>query len=87
LKYVQTHPAWLPCRQTQAAPANALVAIPAAEFRLGRERSAPQIYGWDNEFGCHEASTAAFEASRYLVSNQEFLAFVEAGGYAEDRFW
>ena len=28
-----------------------------------------------------------FRASQYLVSNQEFLAFVEAGGYQEDRLW
>ena len=87
LKYVQPHPAWVPCRDCGTPPDNALVDIPAAEFCLGRDRSAPQIYGWDNEFGTHEASTAAFKASRYLVSNQEFLAFVEAGGYADDSLW
>ncbi len=87
LKYVQPHPAWAPCRDSGVAPDNALVDIPAAEFGLGRDRSAPQIYGWDNEFGTHEASTAAFQASRYLVSNQEFLAFVDAGGYADDSLW
>lgn len=87
LSYVQPHPAWEPCRLTQAAPDNDLVNIPAAEFRLGRERNDPQVYGWDNEFGRHEVSTATFEASRYLVSNQEFLAFVEAGAYAEDSLW
>ncbi len=87
LKYVQPHPAWAPCTDSGAAPQNTLVDIPAAEFRLGRERSEPIIYGWDNEFGRHEASTAAFKASRYLVSNQEFLTFVEAGGYADDALW
>ena len=87
LKYVQPHPAWAPCRESNAAPANVLVDIPAASFRLGRERSEPLIYGWDNEFGQHAASTAAFQASRYLVTNQEFLAFVEAGGYADDTLW
>ncbi len=87
LKYVRTHPDWRPCPDHGAAPQNSLVEIPAAEFRVGRERGAPEIYGWDNEFGCHEASTAAFRAGRYLVSNQEYLAFVEAGGYADDRLW
>ncbi len=87
LKYVQPHPAWEPCRASGPAPHNALVDIPAARFRLGRERSDPQIYGWDNEFGRHEASTAAFKASRHLVSNGEFLAFVDAGGYADDSLW
>ena len=87
LKYVQAHPAWEPCRLSGVAPQNSLVDIPAASLRLGRERSAPQIYGWDNEFGCHEVATPAFQSSRYLVSNQEFLSFVEAGGYADDSLW
>ena len=86
LQYVAPHPAWESCRVTSSAPQNELVAIPAAEFRVGRERSDP-VYGWDNEFGCHEASVASFQASKYLVSNQEFLAFVEAGGYADDSLW
>lgn len=87
LKYVRTHPAWAPCRVSAAAPPNTLVDIPAATFRLGRERGEPLIYGWDNEFGRHDAATAAFQTSRHLVSNQEFLAFVEAGGYADDTLW
>ncbi|MBK8121040.1 MAG: 5-histidylcysteine sulfoxide synthase [Sulfuritalea sp.] len=86
LDYVAPHPAWEPCREASTAPPNELVAVPAAEFRLGRDRS-EAVYGWDNEFGCHEASTAPFQASRYLVSNQEFLAFVEAGGYADESLW
>ena len=86
LGHVAPHPAWEPCREASTAPPNELVAVPAAEFRLGRDRS-ESVYGWDNEFGCHEASTAAFQASRYLVSNQEFLAFVEAGGYADESLW
>ena len=87
LKYVKPHPAWEPCRRSGAAPANELVAVPAGAVHLGRERSAPGVYGWDNEFGSHQASVAAFQASRYLVSNREFLAFVESGGYADEALW
>lgn len=87
LKYVTPHPAWEPCRRTDAAPENELVAVPSMALCLGRERSDPQVYGWDNEFGFHEASVSAFQASRYLVSNREFLAFVEAGGYADESLW
>ena len=86
LKYVAPHPAWEPCRAAGPAPANELVAIPPASLRLGRQRSEPR-YGWDNEYGRHEAVTTAFQASRYVVSNQEFLGFVEAGGYADDSLW
>ena len=87
LKYVKPHPAWAPCRNTSTAPENELVAVPSTEVRLGRERSDPQVYGWDNEFGVHTAAVPAFRACRYLVSNKEFLAFVEAGGYADDSLW
>ena len=87
LAYVKPHAAWAPCRVSGAAPANVLVDIPSTVVRLGRARSEPGHYGWDNEFGRHAASVAAFESSRYLVSNQEFLAFVEAGGYRDDSLW
>ena len=86
LKYVRPHPAWAPCRLSGPAPENSLVAIPAGRVSLGREFSEP-IYGWDNEYGQHRAEVPAFHAARYLVSNGEFLAFVEAGGYADDRYW
>lgn len=86
LKYVKSHPAWQPCRTSSAALPNALVDIPPARFTLGRAKSDP-FYGWDNEFGEHEVATGSFQASRTLVSNQEFLDFVEAGGYADDSLW
>ena len=38
LKYVQAHPAWVPCRDSGSAPQNTLVEIPAAAFRIGRDR-------------------------------------------------
>ncbi|MBO9497349.1 SUMF1/EgtB/PvdO family nonheme iron enzyme, partial [Thalassotalea sp. G20_0] len=30
---------------------------------------------------------APFKASEYLVSNQEFKAFIDAGGYDNERWW
>jgi putative 4-mercaptohistidine N1-methyltranferase len=44
-------------------------------------------YGWDNEYGHHHADVEEFKASQFLVSNSEFLEFVEAGGYLTDAFW
>ena len=87
IQHVKPHPAWDPCRESGVAPENDCVAIPAAEFRLGRDRDEPRVYGWDNEFGQHLARTAPFQASRYLASNREFLGFVEAGGYRDDALW
>lgn len=86
LAYVKPHPAWQPCTQTGVAPDNTLVKVAAGSVTLGRETGSA-VYGWDNEYGHHEAEVPAFEASRHLVSNQEFLAFVEAGGYAQSGYW
>ncbi len=86
LQYVKPHPAWEPCRATGAAPHNTLVDIPAGRVRLGRAFDDP-IYGWDNEYGHHAADVPAFRVGRQLASNREFLAFVEAGGYADASLW
>lgn len=86
IEHVKPHPAWPPCRQSGDAPQNRLADIPAGAVHLGKE-SPVLRYGWDNEFGSHVADVAAFQASRYLVSNREFLDFVEEGGYANDAFW
>ncbi|MCK9284967.1 MAG: 5-histidylcysteine sulfoxide synthase [Rhodocyclaceae bacterium] len=86
LHYVRPHPDWPPCRHSGEAPANTLIAVAGGTVRVGKPFDDP-VYGWDNEYGHHEAEVAAFEASRHLVSNREFLAFVEAGGYADDALW
>ena len=83
---VKPHAAWSPCRQSGVAPQNDLVKIADGSVQVGKTFDDP-IFGWDNEYGRHETEVPAFQASRYLVSNQEFLAFVEGGGYADDSVW
>lgn len=86
LGYVRPHPAFPVCRKSGEPPVNALVAVPAGPVHLGKSFDDP-VYGWDNEYGRHEAHVPTFQAARHLVSNGEFLAFVEAGGYADDGLW
>ena len=86
LDLVQPHALWEPCRETGAAPANELVAVAGAAVQIGKARNDAR-YGWDNEYGVRHAEVAPFQASRMLVSNQEFLGFVEAGVYAQDAYW
>ncbi|MDR2875741.1 MAG: 5-histidylcysteine sulfoxide synthase [Methylobacillus sp.] len=84
LHYVKPHPDWRPCPLSGEAPTNAPVQIPAGKVALGKTDA---TYGWDNEYGRHTAEVAAFQAARYLVSNREFLEFVEAGAYGDDDVW
>jgi 5-histidylcysteine sulfoxide synthase/putative 4-mercaptohistidine N1-methyltranferase len=83
---VVRHPFWEICREAGEAPDNALLPVPGGRVLLGKEQGHP-LYGWDNEYGRHEAEVAGFKASKYLVSNREFLAFVTAGGYRERQWW
>ena len=53
---------------------------------LGKSKDHP-LYGWDNEFGRQENDVWDFSASRYLVSNQEYLGFVEDRGYEQEDCW
>jgi 5-histidylcysteine sulfoxide synthase/putative 4-mercaptohistidine N1-methyltranferase len=86
LDWLQTRPEWQACTDRGDAPQNSLVSIPAGQVTIGKDYS-DTIYGWDNEYGQHQADIEAFEASRFLVSNQEFLQFVDAGGYRHDSHW
>lgn len=86
LKHLRPDPFWTLCRAAGSAPANALLPVPGDQVSLGKPRDHNQ-YGWDNEYGHHRADVAPFKASRHLVSNGEFLEFVEAGGYREPQWW
>lgn len=86
LKFVKPHPDWQPCRKTGPAPENRLVTVSAGSVKIGKNKSDP-TYGWDNEYGSHQAEVPSFQASRYLVSNQEFLNFVESDGYKINQYW
>ena len=45
------------------------------------------LYGWDNEYGVYKESVNEFKVSKYLVSNAEFMEFVENNGYEREEFW
>lgn len=69
-----------------APPAAAMVEIPAGTATLGAdEGSLP--FAWDNELPAMTVQVPAFEIDVHDVTNRDFLAFVEAGGYADSTLW
>lgn len=42
---------------------------------------------YDNEQGVHKVYVHAYEISNTLVTNMEFMAFIEAGGYQNFELW
>jgi 5-histidylcysteine sulfoxide synthase/putative 4-mercaptohistidine N1-methyltranferase len=86
IDWVRPHRDWAPCDVTGEAPVNDFVHIPAGEVLVGKNDD-EAYYGWDNEYGSHKGLVKGFKAGRYLVSNQEFFEFVQAGGYEDESFW
>ena len=78
--------AWSPCTYFDEAPANQLISLPDQTITLGKA-SNDHTYGWDNEYGSINVDVESFHASQFLVTNQEFLSFVEAGGYQKSSYW
>ena len=66
------------------APPPALV-FDAGPWRLGSAADAG--FAFDNELGAHEVILGACEIEAQAVRWAEFLPFVEAGGYTQDRWW
>lgn len=86
LHWVQSQPDWKACDISGPAPENKLLPVDTGNVKLGKNFD-DAFYGWDNEYGQHQAEVDKFQAAKYLVSNQEFLTFVEAGGYQQQQYW
>ena len=67
-------------------PEHRMIEIPAGEAVLGLPRDGGR-FGWDNEFEAHTAIVPRFEIDRYMVTNRQFLAFINSGGYQTRSFW
>lgn len=63
-----------------------MVNIPAGDVTLGIPRG-HEWFGWDNEFEVNSVHVPAFAIDVRKVTNGEFLQFVRAGGYHDQRFW
>ncbi len=80
-------PAYRPANQTatatQTAPAEFLE-VPGAIYRIGHDKDG---FCFDNELGVHEVLLADFEIMNRLVTNGEYLEFMQDGGYNDFRHW
>jgi len=86
LCYLTENEAWQPCSFSSTPPSNEFLPIVEQAITLGKPES-DETFGWDNEYGKNVVNVRGFKASKYLISNQEFLVFMQAGGYASPEFW
>lgn len=69
-----------------SSPREQMVRVPAGRATLGAD--VDEIpFGWDNEFPRRVVDVPAFEVGVHDVTNEDFLAFVEAGGYGRPELW
>ncbi|MDB9486179.1 5-histidylcysteine sulfoxide synthase [Dolichospermum circinale CS-537/01] len=67
-------------------PNNQMREIPGGVVKLGKNQD-DLTFGWDSEYGNLEVEVQPFLASQYLITNGEFLEFVQAGGYNNSNYW
>jgi iron(II)-dependent oxidoreductase len=76
----------MPGAADAAGPWPGDVEVAGGTFVMGASRSV-SAFVFDNEKWAHEVEVAPFRIARAPVTNSEFAAFVEDGGYRERRFW
>lgn len=63
---------------------NGFVSIPEGIYDIGHKR---KEFCFDNELGLHKTYIHDFEISKALVTNGQYLEFIEAGGYSNFNLW
>ncbi len=100
IKYILGHnplfPAWSdrdidegpapvqPGSQPAAPGASGFISIPAGVYEIGYQGAG---FCFDNELSRHKVWLDDFRISANLVTNAEYLDFVEAGGYKNFSYW
>ncbi|KAL3870051.1 hypothetical protein ACJMK2_042668 [Sinanodonta woodiana] len=65
---------------------NTLIRVEGGEVTFGKPRDFPS-FGWDNEYGQVKSWVPMFKASKFLITQREYLEFVKAGGYDREELW
>ncbi|MCW4470657.1 ergothioneine biosynthesis protein EgtB [Flavobacterium sp. MFBS3-15] len=60
------------------------ITVPEGIYTIGDDGNG---FSFDNEHGVHKVLLDAFEISGNLVTNAEYMEFIEAGGYSNFRYW
>ncbi|MFC3415366.1 ergothioneine biosynthesis protein EgtB [Algoriphagus hitonicola] len=84
LGYQPTFPVYGSAFQTNETSRGKLFKVPEGLYEVGFEGSG---FSYDNEHGRHKVFLEEFEISDQLVSNGEYLEFIEAGGYENFDYW
>lgn len=79
-------PEWQYAPTNREIPQNEMRFIPGGVVKLGKPWD-DQTYGWDSEYGDRTVVVQPFLASKYLITNGEYLEFVQNDGYKNPEYW
>jgi len=68
-----------------AGPHPGWAEVPGGVFQMGAPANAPFLF--DNEKWAHPVAIESFEIAKAPVTNREFQAFVDDGGYGREVVW
>jgi gamma-glutamyl hercynylcysteine S-oxide synthase len=74
-----------PPESADAGPLLGDAQVPGGTFLLGALGDSPFVF--DNEKWCHPVAIEPFSIAKAPVTNSEFAAFVDEGGYTREEFW
>jgi ergothioneine biosynthesis protein EgtB len=74
----------VPETEIGAVPPQRFIEFAEAIVAIGHDGAG---FSYDNEGPSHRALVPAFSLSNRLITNGEYLAFMEAGGYTRPEFW
>jgi len=87
LSLVKDHALWGKiCEDDPNISDNEFLQVSGGSVHLGLDEDYPYYY-WDNEIGQYSQEVKDFKVSKFLVSNKEFLNFIEDGGYENSDYW
>jgi ergothioneine biosynthesis protein EgtB len=64
-----------------------MLEVPAGIATLGLQRNDHDAFGWDNEYERHVTTVPAFKMDEHMVTNAQFLQFLDEFGYDNADFW
>ncbi|MES2704869.1 MAG: ergothioneine biosynthesis protein EgtB [Bacteroidota bacterium] len=89
LKYILGNNPLFPFYHTEpaiqaAAPANEMIAIAGGNYEIGHDGNG---FCYDNELGRHKVYLHDFAIAKDVVTNGDYMAFIDAGGYKDHNYW
>lgn len=91
LKFILGHNPLFPVYRANAAltsdknKSTGSVVIEEGVYEIGAENG--QGFTFDNEHGRHKVYLQTFEIDKELVTNGQYIQFIESGGYQNHNFW